>query len=148
MDDRTLGWRGLLLVFGGILALAGLALGLWILLDDRAAGNVAAIFYDLIGDTTQANALRVGGGDRFLAKLIVAGVALAVGVGGIWLFYAGVNRIVEIVAPRRQASILPWVFVGPALVLLGIYLVWPVVSTIIKSFTTGGGLKNYEWALG
>ena len=47
-----------------------------------------------------------------------------------------------------EGRLLPWVFVGPALLLLTLYLVWPAVSTILKSLTEGaGGLANYEWAV-
>ncbi len=48
---------------------------------------------------------------------------------------------------RWRGRLLPWVFVGPALLLLTVYLAWPVVSTIIKSLTEGAGLANWEWAL-
>jgi alpha-glucoside transport system permease protein len=37
--------------------------------------------------------------------------------------------------------------VGPALVLLSIYLVLPAVLTIVTSITAADGLKNWEWAL-
>jgi alpha-glucoside transport system permease protein len=147
MSRRPAGLRSVLLPLGGILALVGLVLGLWILIDDQLSANLTAVLYDLIGDGAEANALRVGGGNRTVAKFLLAGVALAVGVGGIWLFYAGLNAIVETFVPRQQQRILPWVFVGPALVLLALFLVWPVVSTIIKSLTLGAGVGNYEWAL-
>ena len=144
---RAGGLRSFVLPLGGILALVGLVLGLWILIDDQLSANLAAVLYDLVGDSAEANALRVGGGNRTIAKFLLAGVALAVGVGGIWLFYAGLNALVEVFAPRQQGRILPWVFVGPALVLLALFLVWPVVSTTIKSLTLGAGAGNFQWAL-
>jgi alpha-glucoside transport system permease protein len=144
---QPVGWRSFLLPVGGVLALVGVIVGLWFLIDGQASGNVAAVLYDLLGDTAEADALRAGGGNRTVAKIILAGVALAVGLGGIWLFYAGLNAVAERLAPALQRRVLPWIFVGPALVLLTLYLVWPVASTIIKSFTVGDGLANYEWAL-
>lgn len=146
IDERT-GWRGFLMPLGVILGLAGLLIGLWFLIDDQASANVAAWLYELIGDTAEADALRAGSGNRNVAKLILAAVAMLVGVGGIWLFYAGLNMVVMRLSARWRSSLLPWVFVGPALVLLTIYLVWPVVATILKSFTDGAGLGNWEWAL-
>ncbi|TBN17157.1 sugar ABC transporter permease [Agrobacterium cavarae] len=52
---------------------------------------------------------------------------------------------------NRRAAIRPWLFVGPALLLLAIYLVYPVVATFILSFydRTGAnyvGSANYVWA--
>lgn len=146
IDERT-GWRGFLVPLGTVLALAGLVMGMWFLIDDQAAANVAALLYELIGDSTEANALRAGGGNRNVPKLILAAIALMVGVGGIWLFYAGLNAVVMRLSARPRGRLLPWVFVGPALLLLTLYLVWPVVSTIIKSFTEGAGVANWSWAL-
>src|SRR5262245_31335552 len=115
--DEPLGWRGFLLPIGAIIALAGLLAGLWILIDRSAAPNVAAVFYDLLGNPQEAAALRAGGGSQGLVKVVLAAVALLVGVGGIWLFYGGLNAIVMRLSARRRGRLLPWVFVGPALVL-------------------------------
>jgi alpha-glucoside transport system permease protein len=53
---------------------------------------------------------------------------------------------------NRRAMIRPWLFLGPALVLLVVYLVYPVVATFTLSFhdRSGGnfvGLSNYRWAI-
>ncbi len=145
--DERLGWRGFLMPLGAILGLAGLVLGIWFLIDRQASANAAALIYDLLGQTSAASDLRAGGGNRIAVKLVLAAVALLVGVGGIWLFYGGLNAIVMRLSTRWRQRLLPWVFVGPALVLLTVYLVWPVVSTIIKSLTEGAGIANYDWAL-
>lgn len=52
---------------------------------------------------------------------------------------------------NRRAAVRPWLFVGPALLLLAVYLVYPVVATFILSFydRTGAnyvGFANYVWA--
>jgi alpha-glucoside transport system permease protein len=122
-------------------------MGIWFLVDRQASSNVAATIYDLIGNPAEAQALRAGSGNKNVAKLVLAAVALIVGVGGIWFFYAGLNAVVMRLSAMWRGRLLPWVFVGPALALLAIYLVWPAVSTIVKSLTEGGGLANYEWAL-
>ncbi|WHO72837.1 carbohydrate ABC transporter permease [Rhizobium sp. BT03] len=54
---------------------------------------------------------------------------------------------------NRRALIRPWLFIGPALFLLVVYLVYPVVATFILSFHDRAGqqfvgLANYKWALG
>jgi alpha-glucoside transport system permease protein len=134
-------------VVGAVLALVGLALGFVFLIDRNAAPNLLANIHEFLGNSTEAQALRRGGGDRTLAKFLLAGIALLVGVGGIWLFYAGLNAIVERLGAAWRRRILPWVFVGPALVLLAMYLVLPAVSTIITSLSEGAGLGNYTWAL-
>jgi alpha-glucoside transport system permease protein len=134
-------------VAGLAVALVGLALGIVFLVDRNAAANLLANIQDALGNSAEAQALRRGGGDRTLAKLLLAGVALVVGVGGIWLFYAGLNAIVERLGAGWRRRILPWVFVGPALVLLTVFLVLPAVLTIVTSLTERGGLQNYQWAL-
>ena len=53
---------------------------------------------------------------------------------------------------NRRAVIRPWLFVGPALLLLAAYLVYPVVATLWLSFFDRSGdafvgLDNYRWAL-
>ena len=147
VEQQPVGWRSFLLPVGAVVALVGLAVGLWFLIDRQASLNAAAILYDLIGNAAEADALRAGSGNRTVAKLILAAVAMVVGVGGIWLFYAGLNAVVMRLTARRRGALLPWVFVGPALALLAMYLVWPVASTVIKSLTEGAGVANYEWAL-
>ncbi|CAN5641422.1 sugar ABC transporter permease [soil metagenome] len=147
VEEQPVGWRGFLMPVGAVLALVGLAVGLWFLIDRQAPLNAAAVLYDIIGNPAEANALRAGSGNRTVAKLILAAVAMAVGVGGIWLFYAGLNAVVMRLSARERGALLPWVFVGPALALLAMYLVWPVASTVIKSLTDGAGIANYEWAL-
>lgn len=53
---------------------------------------------------------------------------------------------------NRRSAVRPWLFIGPALLLLIVYLVYPVIATLILSFydRTGVnfvGLANYKWAL-
>lgn len=132
--DHETGWRGLLLPLGAVVGIIAVLLGLIFLANQQAAADVSAWFYELIGNDTEATALRRGGGDLFVAKLIVMSVALAIGVGGIWLIYTGLNVIVERLGQPWTSRLMPWVFVGPALLLLAIFLVWPAVSTVLLSF--------------
>ena len=134
-------------VLAALVGIGIVAVGVVILLDRNASSNVLASIYDAIGNTQAAQDLRSGVGDQLLAKLVLAGVALVVGVGGIWMLYIGVSAVVGLLSPRWQGRILPWVFVIPAMVLLTVYLVYPTVGTIITSFTVqtdGDPLANYK----
>ncbi len=77
-------------------------------------------------------------------------VALAVGVVGVWLLYYLANDLVS-KFPRSMASALrPYVFVGPALLVLFAYLIFPTIQTIYYSFLDGRstrfvGLQNYTF---
>jgi alpha-glucoside transport system permease protein len=110
------------------------AFGVMALVDKHGGVNILAWFYDQIGRATDATALRNGGGDQFYAKLILAVVALYVGVGGVWLVFTGASTIVERFPAKLRDTVLPWIFIAPALLLLGIYLVYPAVGTVIRSF--------------
>lgn len=68
------------------------------------------------------------------------------------LFPVGAKNVID--ASRnlnRRAAVRPWLFVGPALLLMLVYLVYPVIATFILSFydRTGVnfvGFANYRWA--
>jgi alpha-glucoside transport system permease protein len=128
---------GLLFVYGGIR----------VLIDPQGGQNLLASLYDATGNAAGADALRNGQGDQFLAKLILAAIALVVGVGGIWLLFTGVSSVVELLPPNVRDRILPWVFVSPALLLLTIFLVYPAVATVIGSFQDKkGAFTLANWA--
>src|SRR5881409_2917864 len=67
-------------------------------------------------------------------RVIVVGVAVVVGVGGIFFLYWAMNRAVELLPERYREGVRPWIFVGPAMVLLSVFLVYPVINTILISF--------------
>ena len=134
-------------VLAALVGIGVVAVGVVILLDRNASSNLLASIYDVIGNTQAAEDLRAGVGDQLLAKLVLAGLALVVGVGGIWMVYIGASAVVGLLSPRWQGRILPWVFVIPAMVLLTFYLVYPTIGTIITSFTVqtdGDPLANYK----
>ena len=74
-----------------------------------------------------------------IAKLLLAAIALLVGVGGIWLLFIGVGGLVGLLQAKWRDRILPWVFAGPALVLLAVFLVYPAAGTILRSFQDDKG---------
>jgi alpha-glucoside transport system permease protein len=100
------------------------------------------------------------------AQLLFAAFTILVGVFGCVAYFWGANRLLDMIFPshgvsgaaavdnlRRQGLIRPWLFIGPALLILTIYLIYPVVATIWLSFNdrTGKafvGTANYSWAFG
>ena len=136
-----------ILPIAGLIAVGLCGAGILILLDPQGGQNLLASIYDAIGNASGAADLRNGQGDQVVAKLLTAVIALAVGVGGIWLLFLGVGSLVGLLQPKWRDRILPWVFAGPALILLSIFLVYPAAGTIVRSFTDNDGaftLRNYE----
>ncbi len=130
----------------GLVALGACVGGILVLIDPHGGANLLAGIYDTLGNSSGAQALRNGQGDQVIAKLILAVIALGVGVGGIWLLFLGVGGLVGTLRPDRRDRILPWVFVGPALILLATYLLYPGVATFARSFFDAKGaftLDNY-----
>jgi alpha-glucoside transport system permease protein len=84
--------------------------------------------------------------NRLLAAAFVVVAVPAVLVGYILLIEAILRRV-----PRRLApGLRPWLWLAPALAFLGVFLVYPTIATIIRSFMnrrgdTFIGLENYQW---
>ncbi len=132
---------------GSLIGLLLAAIGITVLIDKQGGQKLLASIYDLLGNATGAEALRNGQGDQFFAKLLLAAIALLVGVGGIWLLFTGVSALVERLRPSVRDRILPLVFIAPAVILLGIYLVYPAVRTVIGSFQDEhGAFTLANWA--
>jgi len=130
----------------GLLALGLCVGGILVLIDPHGGQNLLATIYGALGNSSGAQDLRNGQGDQVIAKLILVVIALGVGVGGIWLLYLGLGGLVGMLRPVWRDRILPWVFVGPALILLATYLLYPGVATFARSFFDSKGaftLDNY-----
>lgn len=69
------------------------------------------------------------------SKLAQALVALVLGVGGIWALFYAANSIVEALPTRASELLRPYVFVIPAVAVVGLYLIYPTVGTVAQSFT-------------
>ena len=133
---------------GAVLGLILIVVGVVVMKDPLAGQHLLANIYDVLGNTAGAEALRNNQGDVFPAKLLLAVVALVVGVGGIWMLFTGASAIVGLFSPRIQSRVLPWVFVTPALLLLTVYLIYPTIATFFASFTEnlagGDPLTHYK----
>jgi alpha-glucoside transport system permease protein len=82
-----------------------------------------------------------------LSKLGQALFAIVLGVGGIWALFYAANVIIEAL-PRRATDFLrPYVFVLPAVAVVGVYLIYPTAGTVVESFTSvpegAGPFTNY-----
>jgi alpha-glucoside transport system permease protein len=146
--ERPTDWRGLAsrlaAPVGAVLAIVVMVLSLGFLADPDGPENFLISIYNSLGMSGQAAQLADDGLDPILSKAIIAVVGLTVGIGGIWLVFIGAHSLIELLGPRWLARLVPWVFVGPALLIVGVYLVYPAVGTIVTSFTEGNGfLENY-----
>ena len=90
--------------------------------------------------------------DSGAPKAVIAVVALTIGIGGVWgMFYAG-DGVVDALPRRLRDAVRPWLFVGPAILIVGIYIVFPAVRTIWISFFDRTsrvfvGLANYAFII-
>jgi alpha-glucoside transport system permease protein len=81
-------------------------------------------------------------------RAIVVAVALGLGVGGVLLLFLLLDRLTDGLPLRYQETVRPWMYVGPALLLLGVFLLYPAINTILLSFqdqtgTSWIGFDNY-----
>ena len=109
-----------------------------------AALAVPAAAFAALGSTVEL--LR----DRDANRFLVVGVALAVGVGGVFLLFWAMNSVVDVFPERLAEAIRPYAFVGPCLVVLSVFLVYPVMNTIIAAFQDAQGerfvgLDNFDF---
>lgn len=72
-------------------------------------------------------------------RVWVVVVAIVVGVAGVAVVFKGMDLVVDAMPPRFQETVRPFVFVGPALVILGVYLVYPAINTAILSLKDARG---------
>lgn len=99
-----------------------------------------------------------------LWQMLYAALTIVIGVGGCFGYFYASNFALDRLLPasarndantvrnlKLQSSIRPWLFLGPALILLTIYLIYPVIATVILSFRNKAGegfvgFDNYVWA--
>jgi alpha-glucoside transport system permease protein len=88
---------------------------------------------------------------------------MAIGVAACVFYFFGSNYLLTKIYPtrnvsvsqmatniRRAAAVRPWLFLGPALLFLGLYLVYPVFESLYLSFHGRNcevfvGFDNYNW---
>ena len=72
-------------------------------------------------------------------RLTVVGVAILLGVVGVVFLFWAMDQLVDILPGHFREGFRPYVFVGPALVLLSVFLIYPVINTILLSFKDARG---------
>jgi alpha-glucoside transport system permease protein len=98
-------------------------------------------------------------------QLLSAFLTVLLGVGGCLAYFYGSNALLDKVCAvdasnderairnlKLQSAIRPWLFLAPALLLLTLYLIYPVFQTIWLSFHDKAGdqfvgFKNYALSL-
>lgn len=83
-----------------------------------------------------------------MLKLINGLLAIIAGVGGIIVLFWALNQLVERLSPKWEHRLKPYVFIGPAIAVLGLFLVFPAIRTFITSFQDARseefvGFQNY-----
>jgi alpha-glucoside transport system permease protein len=82
---------------------------------------------------------------------LLLGLIVVVGVPAATVLYAYlVEKLLAILPGGVSRRLRPWLWVGPALVLLAVFLVYPTIQTIILSFRDANGagfvgLTNYQF---
>lgn len=84
----------------------------------------------------------------FNAIVVVVGVPATL-VG----FILGIEWLLRFLPARMQPRLRPWLWLLPALAFLGVFLVYPTIQTLFRSFydkfgKTFIGLDNYTWFFG
>lgn len=100
-----------------------------------------------------------------MQQLLYALLTIVIGIAGAIGYFYGSNLLLDLIFPsrladtaqssrniRRASLVRPWLFLGPAIVSLSIYLVYPVFSSVAYSLfdragTSFVGLANYRWML-
>ncbi len=83
-------------------------------------------------------------------RAMVVLVAIVIGVGGVFFIFWGMNKVVDWLPASFRESVRPYVFIGPALVILSVFLVYPVFNTILISLKDSRGqdfvgLDNFKF---
>lgn len=86
--------------------------------------------------------------DKDSNRAVVVAAALVIGVLGVFGLYYGMDWLINRLPESYRHKVRPFAFVGPAIVVLTIFLVYPTVNTVLLSFLDAGGeefvgLDNY-----
>lgn len=81
-------------------------------------------------------------------RVLVVLVALGVGVLGVFALYYAMDWLINRLPDRYRDPVRPFAFVGPAVVFLGIFLLYPTINTFFLSFQDAKGeefvgINNY-----
>ncbi len=119
---------------------AGISAGL------RAIGGLIAVIAVFVALSFAFGFLRNDDANR----LQIVAVAIVAGVIGVFFVFWAMDQAVDRLPARFREGFRPYVFVGPALVILSVFLIYPVINTILISFKDARsqdfvGLDNYDF---
>ena len=98
-----------------------------------------------------------------MEQVILALFTMVVAVLGCMGYFWGSNGLLTLIYPakgknaaaniQKSAAIRPWLFMGPAIVLLSVYLIYPVFNSVYLSLHDSSGdefigFANYSWLIG
>lgn len=81
-------------------------------------------------------------------------VIVVIGVPAVLIGYIYATEIaLRLVPEGRAGKVRPWLWLAPAIAFVGVFLIYPTIGTIIRSFqdkagTAFAGLSNYVWFFG
>jgi alpha-glucoside transport system permease protein len=85
--------------------------------------------------------------DLFTAlQAVVAGIAITA------LLYFFLNKLIHLLPERVKRKVEPYIFIGPVLLLIGLFVIWPTLQSVRLSFmeeaidgsTTWVGFQNFK----
>ena len=84
-----------------------------------------------------------------MVQALIALVTVLVGIGAALIVYWGLNKLAELLPGAWEHRIKPYFYILPAMLAIGVYLIYPAVLTVINSFKDNlsrnwVGLKNYK----
>ena len=87
--------------------------------------------------------------EKFGSKFVIAILAIVGGVGGAALLFYFLNMFVEGLPRRLSEGVIPYAFILPGLLLVGLMLIYPTFQTINYSFANSDstayvGFQNYK----
>ena len=82
-------------------------------------------------------------------KVVNAVIAIIGGIGGAIIIFWILNKLAESLKGRWEDRVKPWMFAGPAILAIAVYLIYPAIVTLQYSFanedsTAYVGLDNYK----
>ena len=88
--------------------------------------------------------------EGFASQVLNTLLAIVFGVGGVVGLFLSMEFLIGFLPDSIQVKIRPWAYVGPLLLILAFYLVYPTLNTIRLSFFDARsqnfvGLQNYVW---
>ena len=86
-------------------------------------------------------------------KVLNALIAVVAGVAGAVVVYYLLNKLAELLPGRWEDRVKPYLYLLPALAVLGVYLIYPTIQTFVYSFANNRstefvGFDNYVNLLG